>query len=115
MHIIEYFGLSLRRACLLITISRTSFSYKQRQKRPDEETIRLKLKELADKRKRFGCRRLHLLLRREGFMINHKRTERIYRQERLSIRIHRRRKIAASLRTEIPRPGIKTISGAWIL
>jgi putative transposase len=44
------------------------------------------------------------MLRREGFMINHKRTERIYRQEGLALRIRRRKKMASLLRTEIPRP-----------
>jgi len=55
MHIIEYFGLSARRAYLLIGICRTSFSYKPKKKKPDEAAIRLRLKELADKRKRFGA------------------------------------------------------------
>jgi len=97
------FGLSIRRACELLELSRTSFGYEAREKE-DEEAIRKRLKELAEKRRRFGCRRLHVLLRREGVMINHKRTERIYREERLSLRIRRRKKHASSTRIEIPEP-----------
>lgn len=104
MRIIDNFGLSARRTCSLVGIWRTSFFYKPRQNNPDEAVIRARLKEFADKRKRFGCPRLHVLLRREGFIINHKRTERIYKEEGLSLRIKRRRKIASVLRTEVPRP-----------
>jgi putative transposase len=103
MHIIERFGLSIRRACKLIGLSRTSFHYKPSAK-PDEEVIRKRLRELAQTRRRFGCPRIHVMLRREGFVINHKRTERIYRQEGLILRIRRRKKMSSLLRTEVPKP-----------
>lgn len=103
MQIIERFGLSIRRACKLIGLSRTSFGYKPVIK-PDEEVIRKRLKELAQIRRRFGCPRLHVMLRREGFKINHKRTERIYRQEGLILRIRRRKKMSSLLRTQMPKP-----------
>jgi putative transposase len=72
--------------------------------KPDEEVIRKRLKKLAETRRRFGCPRLHVMLRREGFMINHKRTERIYRQEGLILRIRRRKKISSLLRIDSPKP-----------
>jgi putative transposase len=103
MQIIERFGLSIRRACKLIGLSRTSFGYRPVVK-SDEEVIRRRLRKLAETRRRFGCPRLHVMLRREGFMINHKRTERIYRQEGLILRIRRRKKMSSLLRTETPRP-----------
>ena len=103
MHIVERFGLSVRRACKLIGLSRTSFRYRPIVK-PDEEVIRKRLKELAQTRRRFGCPRLHVMLKREGFVINHKRTERIYRQEGLILRIRRRKKMSSLLRTDIPKP-----------
>lgn len=103
MRIIKYFGLSLRRACRIIGLSRTSYRYSPKEK-PDEPVIRARLKELAQKRKRFGCPRLHVMLRRAGFKINHKRTERIYKEEGLSLRVKRRKKMAATLRAEVPRP-----------
>jgi putative transposase len=84
-------------------MSRTSFGYAPVVK-PDEEQIRKRLKKLSETRSRFGCPRLHIMLRREGFMINHKRTERLYRQERLALRIRRRKKLASLLRTDIPQP-----------
>lgn len=104
MYIIESFGLSVRRACSAIGIWRTSFAYRPKEKSPDEAVIRQRLKELAQKRKRFGCPRLHVMLRRDGFVINHKRTERLYKEEGLSLRIKRRKKMASTLRVEVPRP-----------
>jgi putative transposase len=87
----------------MIGLSRTSFCYKPVVKQ-DEEVIRNRLKKLAETRRRFGCPRLHVMLRREGFMINHKRTERIYRQEGLMLRIRRRKKISSLLRIDSPKP-----------
>jgi putative transposase len=103
MQVIERFGLSVRKACRLIGLSRTSFCYKPVTKL-DEEVIRKRLRKLAETRRRFGCTRLHVMLRREGFMINHKRTERIYRQEGLILRIRRRKKMSSLLRMEVPKP-----------
>jgi len=102
-HIKGSFGLSIRRACGLVEMSRTSFKYKVKEKE-DEEAIRKRLKELAQKRRRFGCARLHVLLRREGIMINHKRTERLYKEEGLKLRMRRRKKMASCARIEIPVP-----------
>ncbi len=102
--LVKGFGLGLRRACSLIGISRSSFGYTPK---PDtlNEVVKERLKELAEKRRRFGCPRLHVLLRREGLRINHKRTERIYYKEmKLSLRIRRRRKVASRMRVEVPRP-----------
>lgn len=101
MVIIESFGLSARRASGLVGLSRNTLRYKPR---PDnDQELRKRLKELADKRRRFGCRRLHVLLRREGLVQNHKRTERIYKEERLSLKVRRRKKLASQLRIEIPK------------
>lgn len=87
----------------MIGLSRTSFCYKPVE-RKDEEVICRRLRKLAETRRRFGCPRLHVMLRREGFMINHKRTERIYRQEGLMLRIRRRKKMSSLLRTDSPKP-----------
>jgi len=62
------------------------------------------MRELAHQRRRFGCPRLHIMLRREGLVVNHKRTERIYREEGLSLRKRRRRKTAAQSRVILPAP-----------
>lgn len=98
------FGLSVRQTCRLIDFSRNSFSYVPRPEGPDEQLVRSRLKELAQKRPRFGCPRLHVLLKREGIAINHKRTERLYQEEKLSLRRKTRRKRVATLRLELPKP-----------
>lgn len=64
--------------------------------------MRKRLRELAEQRKRFGSPRLHILLKREGLVVNHKRTERIYREEGLALRRKRRRKGATGVRVVIP-------------
>ena len=62
------------------------------------------MKEMAEQRRRFGCRRLHVMLKREGLVTNHKRTERLYREEKLALRIRRRKKLASQARVEIEKP-----------
>jgi putative transposase len=100
---IESFGLSQRRACGLALVSRTVFNY-QPQMNVLNERLRKRLKELADRFRRYGHWRLFVLLRREGFQVNHKRTERIYREEKLSLRIRKRKKFAAVVRAPLPAP-----------
>lgn len=69
------------------------------------------MRELAALRRRFGSPRLHILLRREGLVINHKRTERIYGEEKLSLRVRKRRKRAPGLRVAMEPP--KNINERW--
>jgi len=63
--------------------------------RPDEKRLRGRLRELAAERRRFGYRRLHVLLGREGVAVNHKRVERLYRAEGLAVRRRARKRVAA--------------------
>ncbi len=63
--------------------------------------LRKRLKELAHERRRFGCKRLYILLRREGFEVNHKRVERLYREENLSLR-RKKKKRPSHLRLALP-------------
>jgi putative transposase len=87
---------------MLIGLSRTSWHDKPK---PDtHEPIRQRLRELADEQKRWGYQRLHYLLRREGILINHRRTERLYREEHLMIRVKRRKKSAADILVAPPKP-----------
>lgn len=95
-------GRSIRKACLLVGLSRASYDYRPVVKNDDE--LREKIRELAYQRRRFGCPRIHLLLRREGLVINHKRTERIYREEGLSLMKRKRKKTAARTRMILPLP-----------
>lgn len=98
----ETFGLSISRVCQLINISRSSYRYIS--KKPDESLIIGRLTELAREKRRYGCRRLHELLRREGLVINHKKTERLYRKAGLSLRIKKRKKLSGALRLSLPVP-----------
>jgi len=59
--------------------------YRHQAKGKNDKALRLRPKELVEERHRFGCPRLHVMLKRESVVINHKRTERIYRKERLSL------------------------------
>ena len=69
-----------------------------RCRRPDDAALRERLRALAHERRRFGYRRLHVLLRREGFTVNHKRLFRLYREERLMVRRRGGRKRALGTR-----------------
>src|SRR5690606_40868142 len=71
-HLQACHGMSERRACRVIDADRKSVRY--RSTRDDDAGLREKLRELANQRRRFGYRRLHILLRREGVMINRKKT-----------------------------------------
>lgn len=88
-----HYGLSERRACRLVGIGRSTLRYRSRP-RPEEEPLKRRLRELAAARPRFGYRRLHVLLRREGVIINHKRVERLYREKGLAVRRRRRKRVA---------------------
>jgi putative transposase len=85
--------LSERRACGLAVVCRATVRYQTR--RSDDESVRLRLRELAALRKRFGYRRLGVLLRREGVMVNHKRVYRLYREEGLSLRRRKRKRLTS--------------------
>jgi putative transposase len=69
-----------------------------RSRRPDDAELRVRLRALAHARRRFGYRRLLIFLRREGFMVNHKRLFRLYREERLMVRRRSGRKRALGTR-----------------
>ena len=87
----EEHGLSRRRACRLIGIARSVVEREPKRAR-DHARLRERLRALAGERRRFGYRRLHELLRREGWKANHKLVERLYREEKLAIRRRGRQK-----------------------
>jgi putative transposase len=82
--------ISERSACRLVGISRTVLHY-QGAAQPLNVELRGRLVELAGERRRFGYRRLHVLVRREGWRVNHKRTWRLYREAELHVRRRRKR------------------------
>lgn len=95
----ESYEMSERRACSLIGADRSSVRYRHR--RPDDTELREELREAAEKHRRFGYRRLHAVLRRDGHVLNRERTLRLYREEGLSVRRRRGRKRALGTRAPI--------------
>ncbi len=103
--------MSERRACRVINADRRSVRY--RSTRDDDACLREKLRELANQRRRFGYRRLHILLRREGIMINRKKTQRLYKEEGLAVRRRRNRRRAVG--TRAPAPVLALPNQRWSL
>lgn len=101
-HLCAAFEVSERRACSAIEVHRATVRYRSR--RPDDPVLRERLRTLAHERRRFGYRRLHVLLRREGYVVNHKRVYRLYREERLLVRRRGGRKRALGTRAPIAVP-----------
>jgi putative transposase len=99
------YEMSQRRACRVISTDRTSGRY--RAIRPDDGALRERLKVLAQERRRFGYRRLHVLLGREGHAVNKKRVQRLYREERLTVRRRGGRKRAMGTRRPIETPAVR--------
>jgi len=95
-------GYSQRRACALIGMHPKTFRY--RSQRSDDAAVRERLKALAQERRRFGYRRLLILLRREGVELNHKKLFRLYREERLTVRRRGGRKRAIGTRAPMALP-----------
>ena len=83
-HLREHFQMSERRACSLLAADRKMIRYRSR--RPPETELRERLRDLANERRRFGYRRLFILLRREGEASGINRIYRLYREEGLGVR-----------------------------
>jgi putative transposase len=101
-HLSQAYEVSQRRACRTIGADRSAVRYRGR--RPGDEAIRTRLKELAGQRRRFGYRRLHILLSREGVHLHHQPLRRLYREECLQVRRRGGRKRALGMRAPIVLP-----------
>ncbi|TBE31650.1 IS3-like element ISRle4 family transposase (plasmid) [Rhizobium ruizarguesonis] len=95
-HLMSHHEMSERRACKAIGFCRMTVRYETR--RDDDHELRERMKALAHERRRFGYRRIHVLLRREGHLVNHKRLFRLYREEKLTVRKRGGRKRAIGTR-----------------
>lgn len=98
-HLKQGHEMSERRACSLIGADRSSVRYVHR--RPDDTALREVLRGIAETHRRFGYRRLHVVLRRDGHVLNRKRTQRLYREEGLAVRRRRGRKRAIGTRAPL--------------
>jgi len=102
-------GLSQRRACRLAGLNQSTWQYKPIQR--GMTGLRERIIALAGERRRFGYRRLHILLRREGWAVNHKAVHRIYREEGLQVRRRKRKRIASVERQPMTLP--ERINERW--
>lgn len=90
-HLIEQHRLSERTACRLAGVSRTAYRYQAKPK--NDHTLRARLKALAAEQSAYGYLLLHGLLKREGLVVNKKRTYRVYTEEKLQVRTRKRKKL----------------------
>lgn len=111
-HLQGAYQVSERRACHGTGFGRSSQRYRSR--RDPQAELRMRLKDLARTRVRYGYRRLHVLLRREGWPVNAKRIYRLYREESLSIRprLPRRRR---AWQVRIGRPSASAANEVWAM
>ena len=96
-------AMGVTRACGLVGISRSLFHYESRR-RVDDEALTGRMTAIAAQKRRYGYRRIHMLLQRDGCFANHKRIWRLYSKAGLSVRKRRRKRIAAVERTPLPLP-----------
>lgn len=101
-HLVSEHEVSERRACAILQADRSMVRYRSR--RACDAAHRLRIRELAGERRRFGYRRLLILLRRDGVEMNHKRFRRLYREEGLQVRKRGGRKRALGQRAPIELP-----------
>jgi putative transposase len=103
---------SIRRACQVLEFDTSSYHY--RSHRSGQAGIERRMKEICATRVRYGYRRVHVLLRREGWKINHKKTRRIYRELSLQLRSKTpRRRVRAKLRDDRTTASRRTRPGLW--
>jgi putative transposase len=102
-------GFGITRACGLVGISRSLYGYRSR--RPVPAGLRERICELAGEKRRYGYRRIHILLRREGWQVNRKRTYRLYREAGLAVRRRKRKRIGLFERKPLPKPS--AVNRSW--
>ena len=90
-------------------------TYRYESKAQDQTALKMRIKEIASTRVRYGYKRIHILLRREGWKINHKRVYRIYREEGLNLRYKSKRKKASGDVYQEKKLMPETNVGLWIL
>jgi putative transposase len=92
-------GVSIRRACRVLDVDTSTYHYKSR--RPEQAGLERRIREICQTRVRYGYRRVHVLLRREGWRVNHKKSRRIYRELGLQLRSKTpKRRVKAKLRED---------------
>jgi putative transposase len=103
-HACKKHGVSQRRACDILQVDRSSVRYTST--RPDDADLREAMKKVASERRRFGYRRIHVMLERQGIMMNQKKLRRLYREEKLQVRKRGGRKRALGTRRPMLLPSL---------
>ncbi|MGK5595572.1 MAG: IS3 family transposase [Parachlamydiaceae bacterium] len=96
---IQLHGISERRACLLVGVNRATVRYKER--RIEDGKLSDSIRAIAIEKKRFGYRRIHMVLKKKGFKVNHKKVYRIYQKLGLKVLKRGGRKRAFGIRAVI--------------
>ena len=107
----QRFRVSQRSACHALVVHRSLITY--RSVKPDDAPVRRRLHELAKDRPAFGVKRLHVLLRRDGLVINFKKVRRLYQEEGLQLKPRKRRRRAATIRQ--PRAAVGAPNERWAM
>jgi len=102
VHLCKAHGVSQRRACGVLQIDRSTVRYQSL--RADDVYLRDAIKRVSRERRRFGYRRIHVMIAREGFEVNHKKVRRIYVEEKLQVRRRGGRKRALGTRKPMVLP-----------
>jgi putative transposase len=103
---------SIRRACRALPVDRSTYQYRPR--RPEQAGLSKRIREIADTRVRYGYRRIHVLLRREGWLVNAKRICRLYREMGLQLRNKTpKRRVKAKLRSD--RTTARSANDIWAM
>ena len=99
--LVSGFQIDQRHACQLVGLSRSTYYYQSQAR--DQTALRLRIRDIAAARVRYGYRRVHIMLQREGWQVNHKRVYRLYRAQGLELRLKiRKKKRAAAPRGVTP-------------
>lgn len=98
-NLVATYRVSIRTACKVLLLNRATYYYKPHP--DDQEVLRMKIRDYATTRVKYGYRRIHVLLQREGLKINRKRVYRLYCLENLNMRLKSRRKQVARPRIEL--------------
>ena len=108
----EQWQLSERRACRAVGVVRALIRY--RSCRPSQELLRARLRELATTRVSYGSPRLYVLLRREGWKVNHKKVEPLYGEEGLTLRRKRPKRRRSAVQREV-HPALTGRNQQWAM
>jgi len=111
VHLCNTHEVSQRRACTVLAADRSSVRYNS--VRPDDADLRKAIRDVARERRRFGYRRIQVMLEREGIKMNRKKLRRLYREEKLQVRKRGGRKRALGTRRPMMLPS--RVNERWSL